>query len=206
MNNQGWSPLGLTGLISLSRGLSRVFSSTVVQKHQFLGGSAFLVVQFSHPYMTAGKSIALTIWTSVSKVMSLLFNMLSRLVIAFLLRSKHLFNFMAAVTVRSYSGVQENKIYHFSPIYLPWSNGTGCHVTSFLNVEFYIFIQKTICGEFLRFKNKNITSIQDSSRNNKATFTKLPRTCCYLIEGHFSNMPELMKCSHSMNKLFQDTF
>ena len=52
--------------------------------------SAFFIVQLSHPYMTAGKNIALTRWTFVSKVMSLLYNMLSRLVIAFLPRSKHL--------------------------------------------------------------------------------------------------------------------
>ena len=51
---------------------------------------AFLMVQLSHPYMTTGKTIALTRWTFVGKVMSLLFNMLSRLVIAFLPRSKHL--------------------------------------------------------------------------------------------------------------------
>ena len=52
--------------------------------------SAFFMVQFSHPYMTIGKTIALTIWIFDSKVMSLLFNMLSRFVIAFLPRSKHL--------------------------------------------------------------------------------------------------------------------
>ena len=52
--------------------------------------SAFFIVQLSQPYMTTGKTIALTRWTSVDKVMSLLFNMLSRLVTAFLLRSKHL--------------------------------------------------------------------------------------------------------------------
>ena len=51
---------------------------------------AFFMVQLSHLYMTTGKAIALTIWTFVSKVMSLLFNMLSRFVIAFLQRSKHL--------------------------------------------------------------------------------------------------------------------
>ena len=59
-------------------------------KASMLQRSAFLIVQLSHPYMTIGKSIALTTWTFVGKVMSLLFNMLSRLVIAFLLRSKHL--------------------------------------------------------------------------------------------------------------------
>ena len=52
--------------------------------------SAFFIVQLSHPYMTTGKTIALTLWTFVGKVMSLLFNMLSRLVIAFLPRSNHL--------------------------------------------------------------------------------------------------------------------
>ena len=70
----------------LSKELSRVFCNTTVQKHQFFG-SAFFMVQLSHPYMTTGKTIALTRRTFVGKVMSLLFNMLSRLVITFLLRS-----------------------------------------------------------------------------------------------------------------------
>ena len=59
-------------------------------KASFLQCSAFFIVQLSHPYVTTGKTIALTRWTSVGKVMSLLFNMLSRLVIDFLPRSKHL--------------------------------------------------------------------------------------------------------------------
>ena len=86
MNTQDWSPLGWTGWISLqSKGLSRVFS-----KASILQPSAFFIVQVSHPYMTPGKTIALTRWTFVGKVMSLLFNMLSRLVITFLPRSKRL--------------------------------------------------------------------------------------------------------------------
>ena len=89
MNIQDWSPLGWTGWTSLqSKGLSRVFSNTTVQKHQFFGTQ--LSLQLSHPYMTAGKTIAFSRWTFVDKVMSLLFNMLSRLVITFLPRSKHL--------------------------------------------------------------------------------------------------------------------
>ena len=85
MNPKDWSPLGWTGWISLqSKGLSRVFSNTTVQKHQFF------TVQLSHPYMTTGKTIALTRRTFVGKVMSLFFNMLSRLVITLLPRSKHL--------------------------------------------------------------------------------------------------------------------
>ena len=88
MNIQHWFPLGWAGWISLqSKGLLRVFSNTTVQKHQFFWHSAFFTVQFSHPYMT-GKTIALTRLTFVGKVMSLLFNMLSRLVVAFLPRSK----------------------------------------------------------------------------------------------------------------------
>ena len=67
------------------------------------------MVQLSHPYMTTGKTIALTRWTFVGKVTCLLFNMLSRLMIAFLPRSKHL-NFMAAVDICSDFGAQENKV------------------------------------------------------------------------------------------------
>ena len=91
MNIQSWFLLGLTGLISLqSKRLSRVFSNTTVQKHQFLWRSALLMVQLSHPYMIIGQAIALTIRTFVGKVMSLLLNTLSRFAIAFLPKSKHL--------------------------------------------------------------------------------------------------------------------
>ena len=67
-------------------------------KASVLWRSAFFIVQLSHPYMTTGKTIALTRWTFVGKVMSLLLNMLSKLVLTFLPRSKRL-NFMAAVTI-----------------------------------------------------------------------------------------------------------
>ena len=69
--------------------------------------SAFFIVQLSHPYMTTGKTIALTRQTFVSKVMSLLLNMLSRLVITFLPRNKASFNFMAAVTICSDLGAKK---------------------------------------------------------------------------------------------------
>ena len=72
--------------------LQRTFKS-LVQYHTskaFLQCSAFFMVQLSHPYMTVGKTVSLTLWTFVDKVMSLLFNMLSRFVIAFLPRSKGL--------------------------------------------------------------------------------------------------------------------
>ena len=72
------------------QGTLRVFSNTTVQKPSILRCSAFFTVQLSHPYMTTGKMIVLTRYNFVSKVMSLLFNMLSRLVITFLPRSKRL--------------------------------------------------------------------------------------------------------------------
>ena len=73
MNTQDGFALGLTGWISLqSKGLSRIFFNTIVQKHQFFGSLLF-VVQLSHPYMTTGKTIALSIRTFVGKVMSLYF-------------------------------------------------------------------------------------------------------------------------------------
>ena len=76
--------------LSAVQGLSRVFSNTAVEQHQFFELSAFFMVQLSCSYMTTGKTIDLTRWTFVGKVMSLLFNMLSRLVITFLPRSKRL--------------------------------------------------------------------------------------------------------------------
>ena len=88
MNIQDLSPLGWTSWISLqSKGLLRVFSNTTVQKHQFFGTQLSSQPNF---HMTTGKTIALTRWTFVDKVMSLLLNMLSKFVTAFLSGSKHL--------------------------------------------------------------------------------------------------------------------
>ena len=137
MNIQGWFPLELTGLILLSKRLSRVFSSTTVWKQNSLALS--LMVQLAHPYTTAGKTIALTRQTFVGKVMSLVFSMLSRFsmhaavrgvsksqtwlsdwtttrFVICLPRSKHL-NFMDAVTVHSDFGAQENRNHHFILFY-----------------------------------------------------------------------------------------
>ena len=88
MNTQGWFHLGLTLTFLQSKGLSRVFSSTTNLKASILQHSAVFKVQFSHPNITTGKITALTMCTLVSKVMSLLFNISSESVIAFLPRSK----------------------------------------------------------------------------------------------------------------------
>ena len=99
-------------------------------KASVLRYSALFLVQLSHPYITTGKTIALTRWTFVGKLMSLLFNMLSRLVIAFLPRSRRLL----ISWLQSPSAVilepPQNKVYHcfhYFPIFLPWSDGTGYH-------------------------------------------------------------------------------
>ena len=129
MTIQDWFHLGLIYLIPLqSKGFSRVFSNTIIQNHQFFG------TQLSLWYLTSiddyWKTIALTRWTFVSKLMFQLFNMLYRLVIAFLLRSTCL-NYMAAVTVWSDFGAPKNSLTlfplfpHLFPMkwwdWMPWS-------------------------------------------------------------------------------------
>ena len=138
VNIQDWCPLGWTGWISLQA--KRL--SSLLQHHSskasILRHSAFFMVQFSHSYVTTEKTIALYIEIFVGKVTSLLFNTLSRLVIAFLPRRKRLL----ISWLQSPSAVilepQKNKIWHcfYSlPIYLPWSDGTRCYDLCFLNVE-----------------------------------------------------------------------
>ena len=107
-------------------------------KPSILWLSAFFIVHLSHPYMTTGKTIALIGHTTVWKVISLLFNILCRLVLTFLPRSKRLL----ISWLQSPSAVilepEKNKVwpcFHCFPIYFPWSNGTGCHDLHFLNVE-----------------------------------------------------------------------
>ena len=106
-------------------------------KASILWCSAFFIVQLSHPYMTTRKTIALNRWTFVDKVMSLLFNTLSRLVITFLPRSKHLlisWQQSPSAVILEPRKIKSATVSSF-PIYLPWSNGTGCHDLRFLNVE-----------------------------------------------------------------------
>ena len=107
-------------------------------KASILWCSAFFIVQFSHPYMTTGKTIALTWQTFVGKVMSLLFNMLSRLVITFLPRSKRLLISWLQSPSEVILEPPQNKVchhFHCFSIYFPWRYWTGCHDLSFLNVE-----------------------------------------------------------------------
>ena len=138
MNTQDWSPLGWSGWISLqSKGLSRVL------------------------YITAHHSTSQLIHRS--KVMSLLFNMLSRFVRAFLPRSKHLLNSWLQSPSAVIFGAQENKIchcFHFFPFYLPWSDGTGCHDLIFLNVELWAPLIVRTSQEFCENYMHNRTHIK----------------------------------------------
>ena len=141
-NIQDWFPLGRTGLISLqSKGLWIVFSNTTIQKHKFFSAQPFLWSISHICTMTTGKIITLTIWTFASKVISLLFNMLSSILFCHNFPSKKQasFNLMASVTIHSDFRAQEEKICHwfyFFPFYLPCIDVTHCHHFSFLNAEF----------------------------------------------------------------------
>ena len=112
-------------------------SSPTPQFKSINSSTLSFIVQLSYPYMTTGKTIALTRWTFVGKVMSLLFNMLCRMVIAFLPRSKCLL--ISWSQSPSLVILKPRKIvshyFHCFPIYLAWNDGTGCHDLSFLNVE-----------------------------------------------------------------------
>ena len=111
------------------------------------------MVQLSHPYMTSGKTIALTIQTFVGKVMSLLFNMLSRFVIAFLPRSKRLsiswLPSLSTVILEAKKKIESVTVSIFSPVYLPWSDRTKCHDISFVNVEGFFFLIEFVTVLFM---------------------------------------------------------
>ena len=110
--------LAVQGTLQTLKSLLQHHSS----KASILQCPAFFIFQLSHPYVTTGKTIALTRWTFVGKVMSLLFNMLSRLVIAFLPRSKHLLiSWLQSPSAVDF-GAQKNIVchrFHCFPIYLP---------------------------------------------------------------------------------------
>ena len=126
-----WFVLVVQG--TLKNHLQHHSSKALILRH-----STFLV-QLSHLYMTIGKTIALTIWTFVAKVMSLLFNMLPRFVIGFLPRSKCLLiSWLQSPSVLSFEPEKRKFVTAstFPPLYLPRSDGFRCHDLSFFNIEF----------------------------------------------------------------------
>ena len=138
VNTQDQSPLGWTGWISLVQGTLKSLLQHHSSKASILQRSAFFTIQLSHPYMTPGKTIVLTRQTFVGKIMSLLFNMMSRLVVTFLPRSKRLLISWLQSPSAVILELPKNKVchcLHCFPIYFPWSDGTGCLDLSFMNVE-----------------------------------------------------------------------
>ena len=107
-------------------------------KASILQHSTFFMAQLAHPYVIIRKTIALTVWIFVGKVTSLLFNTLSRFVIAFLTRSKHLLISWLWSWSTVILELRKRKFVTasiFSPHLLTWSDGPGCHGLSFLSVE-----------------------------------------------------------------------
>ena len=108
-------------------------------KASILQHSAFFIVQLSHPYMTPGETISLTRWTFVGKVMSLLFNMLSRLVIAFLPRNKHLLISWLqspSAVILEYKKIKPLTVSIVVPSIFHEVMGPDAQDLNFLNVEF----------------------------------------------------------------------
>ena len=169
MNMQDWFPLGWTGWISLqSKGLSRVSSNTTVQA-SVLWYSAFFMVQLSHPYLITGKTIALTRRTFVGKVMSLLFNMLSRLVIAFLPWSKHLLIswlqspsavILELPKIKSTFEIMNWKVFFLYSGYMSFIRYTKCgYFLPFYRLSFYFLDGVILTTNILNFEESNISNI-----------------------------------------------
>ena len=139
MNTQDCSPFRMDWLDLLAnQGALKNLLQHHSSKASILQCSAFFMAQLSHPYMTTGKAIALTRWKFLSKVNSLLFNTMSRLV-SFSSKEQASFNFKAVVTIYSDFGTPPNKLchcFHWFPIYVPWNDGNRWHDLHFLNVEF----------------------------------------------------------------------
>ena len=127
--------LDLLAVQGTLRSLLQHYSS----KASILQCSAFFIVQLAHPYMTTGKTVTLTRWTFVGKVMSLLFNMVCRLVVAFLPRSKCLLiSWLQSPSAVDF-GAQRNKVSHCFccfPIYLSWSMGWDAMILVFWMLSF----------------------------------------------------------------------
>ena len=150
--------LRLTGWISFkSKGLLRIFSNTTIQKHQFFGSQLSLWSNSNIHTWLLEKAITFTRWTSVSKAISLLFKILSKFVIAFLPRSKHLLilwpqSLSAAI-------LEPKKIKPGTVFIVSWSDGTKCSISNHLliTIELYelfiysgywFFIRYMICKYF----------------------------------------------------------
>ena len=129
MNIQDWFPFRMDwlDLFEAQRTLKSLLQHHS-SKASILWHSAFFIIQLSHPYMTTGKTIALTRWTFVGKVMSLFFNMLSRLIITFLPRSKHLL-----ISWRQHSENEDHGIWSHHFMGNRWGNSVRLYFSGLQN-------------------------------------------------------------------------
>ena len=160
----------------------------------------FTVVQLSHPYMTTRKTIALTRQTFVGKIMSLLFNMLSWLVIAFLPRSKCLL--ISWLQSPSALILEPPKIvchcFHGWPIYLPWSDGTRCHDLNFWMLSF----KSAFSLSSFTFIKRLFSSSLSATRVVSSAYLRLLFLPEILIPPCASSSPAIlmMYCAYKLNK------
>ena len=133
-------------------------------KASILRRSAFFIGQLSHPYMTTGKTIDLTRWTFVGKVMSLLFNVLSRFFHSFPSKEQVSYNFMAGVTIHSDFGAQENKVwqcFHCFPIYLHEVLGPDAMILVFWMLSFKATVSLSLFTLIKRlFSSSSLSAIR----------------------------------------------
>ena len=155
--------------------------------------------------MIIGKTIALAIQTFVGKVMSLLLNMLSRLVIAFLPRSKRL---LISWLQSPSAGILEPKkivchCFHFFPIYLPWSDGTRCHGLSFLmlsfkptfSLSFFTFIKRVFSSSSVQFSH---SVVSDSLRPHESQHAR-PLYHPEFTQTHVHRVGDAIQPSHPLS-------
>ena len=167
MNIQDWFPLGLTGLILLSKRLSRVFFSTTVWKHPFFSAQPSLWSTFHiHTWLLQ----RLGLYGPLLVKWCLCFLIHCQVCHCFSSKQQASFNFLTAVTVHSDFGAQENKICHFLPIYLPWSYLDLCLQFVFLSItwKFQTFsgtlsVNLRICALYHCYKLKCIQLAQQAT-------------------------------------------
>ena len=169
-------------------------------KASILWCSAFFTVQLAQPYVTTGKTTALTIRTFVSRVTSLLFNTLSRFVMAFLPRSNHLLISWLQSTICSDFGAQEEEICHYFPLfpfYLPWNNGARCHDLSFLicSLKLTLLLSSLILIKRL-FSSSSLSAFRVSSTYLRLLMFLLP----ILIPACNSSRPAFLMMCSALNK------
>ena len=174
-NIQGWFLLELSGLICMqSKGLSRIFSSTTIWKHQFFG-TQLSSQSNSHPYITTGKTIALTRWTFVGKVMSLLLNMLSRFVIDFLPRSKWKKNERESVSP---------SVHDSFPPYGYMSPGSSTHRNGSLQTRIleWVAIPRSKCLLISHLQSLSTKVLEPKQTKSVTAFIFPPAICHEVIE------------------------